>query len=122
MTKNLKSNLRVVSVAGLILVLLLGMSHPALASTTGGGLPMDGWFTKVINSLTGPFAFSVSVAGIIGSGAALIFGGELSGFLKVIIGIVLALSLVIGAKATVTAITGKGAEITPFAVQKRVGQ
>lgn len=103
---------KIFSISALMLTLFL-ISEPAMAaSSAGGGLPFDSWLTKVSNSITGPFAFAVSLIGIVASGAALIWGGELSGFMKTIIYLVMVLSLIIAGKATLTAITGQGAEIT----------
>ncbi|MCK9709835.1 TrbC/VirB2 family protein [Pseudomonas syringae] len=88
-------------------------SHPALASTvTGGGLPFDDWLTKVRTSITGPFAFTASIVGLVGAGATLIFGGDMNGFLRTLIFIVLVLAFLVAAQNTLAAITGQGAEIT----------
>jgi type IV secretion system protein VirB2 len=92
---------------------LLIVSHPALAATaTGGGLPFDDWFTKIQQSITGPFAFTASIVGIVGAGATLIFGGDMNGFLRTLIFVVLVLCFIVAAQNTLSAITGQGAEIT----------
>lgn len=95
---------------GLFLFLI---AHPALAAeTSGAGLPYESWFTKITQSITGPFAYCISLAGIIGAGAGLIFGGaDMNGFLRTLIFLVLALSFIVAAKNTISAITGQGAEI-----------
>lgn len=95
------------------LLILLSLTEPTFAaSSAGGGLPFDGWLTKVSNSITGPFAFTVSIVGIVAVGSMLIFGGDMSGFMKTMIFIVLVLSFVITAKNTLSSITGQGAEIS----------
>ena len=95
--------------AALLLVFLM---EPSWASaTSGGGLPFDSWLTKIQNSITGPFAFTVSIVGIVGAGAALIFGGEMNGFLRSLIFIVLVLAFIISAQNVLSAVTGKGAMI-----------
>lgn len=97
----------------MILLTVLCITEPAFASSSaGGGLPFDGWLTKVSNSITGPFAFTVSIVGIVAAGAMLIFGGDMSGFMKTMIFIVLVLSFVIAAKNTLSAVTGTSAVIT----------
>jgi len=97
---------------GLIGLLLL-LTHPSFASSTsGGGLPYETYLTKISNSVTGPVAFTVSIIALVGAGSALIFGGDMNGFLRTLIFLVLVLSFVIAAKNTMSAITGKGAQIT----------
>ncbi|HCD9498728.1 conjugal transfer protein TrbC [Legionella pneumophila] len=97
---------------GLVILLLLVVTHPALASTTGGGLPFDSWLTKIQKSITGPFAFSAAIIGLVAAGATLIFGGDMNGFMRTLIFFVLVLSFLVAAQNTMTAITGKGAEIS----------
>lgn len=112
MTKNItKTNNRLFFSVGITLLLLLLTDSAFASQTAGGGLPFDGWLTKVSNSITGPFAFTVSIIGLVGAGAALIFGGDMNGFLRSLIFIVLVLAFIIAAKNTLSAITGKGAEI-----------
>ncbi|EPA8620906.1 TrbC/VirB2 family protein [Campylobacter coli] len=80
----------------LILFLALGLGY-ALASTTGAGLPWEGPLEQIKASLSGPVAFIMSILAIIGAGAGLIWGGELSGFIKTLIYIVLVIAIVVGA-------------------------
>jgi len=103
---------RMMFTIGLIGLLLL-LTHPSFASSTsGGGLPYETYLTKISNSVTGPVAFTVSIIALVGAGSALIFGGDMNGFLRTLIFLVLVLSFVIAAKNTMSAITGKGAQIT----------
>lgn len=95
------------------IAILFIASHPAFASSTsGGGLPFDDWLTKIRQSITGPFAFTAAIVGLIGAGATLIFGGDMNGFLRTLIFTVLVLSFIVAAQNTISAITGRGAEIT----------
>lgn len=96
---------------GGVIILLLLITHPAIASSAGGGLPFDSWLTNIKNSITGPFAFTAAIIGLVAAGATLIFGGEMNGFMRTLLFIVLALSFLVAAQNTMTAITGKGAEI-----------
>lgn len=101
-----------------VMMLLLVLAEPSFASSTsGGGLPFDSWLTKISNSITGPFAFSVSIIGLVAAGAALIFGGDMNGFMRSLIFIVLVLAFIIAAKNTLSAITGKGAQIGTHSAQ-----
>ena len=81
------------------------------ANTSGGGLPSDAWFTKLIQSVTGPWAITFAIVGIFGAGATLIFGGDINSFLRTIVFLILVLSLVISAQNLLTALTGQGAEV-----------
>lgn len=97
---------------GCITLLLLLITDYAMATTAGGGLPFDTWLVKIQKSITGPFAFTAAIVGMVASGATLIFGGEMNGFMRTMIFIVLVLSFLVAAQNTMTAITGKGAEIS----------
>jgi type IV secretion system protein VirB2 len=90
--------------------LLLGPDAYA-SQGSGGGLPYEGWLTSLQNSVTGPVAFSVALIGIVVAGSTLIFGGELSGFFRTIIFLVLVMALLIGAQNMMGTFFGKGAEI-----------
>lgn len=108
----INNNKKWFALIGLILAGLCFTESAMAASSAGGGLPFDSWLTKIQNSITGPFAFTVSIVGLVAAGSMLIFGGDMSGFMKTMIFIVLVLSFIIAAKNTMQAITGKGAEIT----------
>ena len=99
-------------IMGLTVLFLLLVTDPAMASSAGGGLPFDSWLTKIQKSITGPFAFSAAIIGLVAAGATLIFGGELNGFMRSLIFFVLVLAFLVAAQNTMTAITGKGTEIS----------
>ena len=86
----------------------------AVAKETGTGMPYESMLTNLSNSLTGPVAKAVALIGIVGSGAALIFGGEISGFLKSVIYLVC--SLLIMGNVIVEKFGSSGYEITQEAV------
>lgn len=101
-----------IGLIGLVLLVLLFMTHPAMASGTGGGLPYEGWLVKLQNSITGPYAFTAAIMGMVAAGSTLIFGGDMNGVLRTLLVLVLVLSLLVTAQNTLRAITGKGAEIS----------
>lgn len=106
---------RVLFAMGLSLMFLL-LTEPSFASSTsGGGLPFDSWLTKIRSSITGPFAFTAAIVGLVGAGATLIFGGDMNGFMRTLIFVVLVLAFLVAAQNTLSAITGQGAEITSHA-------
>lgn len=86
--------------------------HTAFASEgTGGSLPYETWLTNLRNSVTGPVAFTLSLIGIVVAGGILIFGGELNGFFRTLIFIVLVMALLVGAQNMMSTFFGRGAEI-----------
>ncbi|MFC1185412.1 TrbC/VirB2 family protein [Pasteurella multocida] len=96
----------------IVATLTILFTPDAFASAgSGGGLPYESWLTKVRNSVTGPVAFTLSIVGIVGAGALLIFGGEINGFIKTLVFIVLVAALLVGAQNLLTSVTGAGAVI-----------
>ena len=97
--------------------------EPAFASEgTGGSLPYESWLTNLRNSVTGPVAFALSIIGIVVAGGVLIFGGELNGFFRTLIFIVLVMALLVGAQNMMGTFFGRGAEIAeaPAGAQARL--
>lgn len=92
-------------------LLLLAPQHAFASEGTGGSLPYEGWLTNLRNSVTGPVAFALSIIGIVVAGGILIFGGELNGFFRTLIFIVLVMALLVGAQNMMTTFFGRGAEI-----------
>lgn len=98
--------------AVLWVLFLVIAAQPAMAAVgTGGSLPYESWLTNLRNSVTGPVAFSLAIIGIVVAGGVLIFGGELNGFFRTVIFIVLVMALVVGAQNMMTTFFGRGAEI-----------
>lgn len=96
----------------IVAVFTILLSPEAFATAgSGGGLPYEGWLTKVRNSVTGPVAFTLSIVGIVGAGALLIFGGEINGFIKTLVFIVLVAALLVGSQNLLSTITGTGSVI-----------
>ena len=92
-----------------VFLLLPNAAHAA--EGTGGGLPYEGWLGSLRDSITGPFAFTVAVIGIVVAGAVLIFGGELNGFVRTLVFIILVMSLIVGVNNLMSGLFGRGAEI-----------
>ncbi len=98
--------------AGLLFAFILFAPHHALASEgTGGSLPYESWLTNLRNSVTGPVAFALSIIGIVVAGGVLIFGGDLNGFFRTLIFLVLVMALLVGAQNVMSTFFGRGAEI-----------
>ena len=98
--------------AVMLLALLVLAPHPAWAAEgTGGSLPYESWLTNLLNSVTGPVAFALSIIGIVIAGGVLIFGGDLNGFFRTLIFLVLVMALLVGAQNVMSTFFGRGAEI-----------
>jgi type IV secretion system protein VirB2 len=91
--------------------LLLLPGHAFASEGTGGGLPYESWMTNLRNSVTGPVAFSLSTLGIVVTGGVLIFGGDLNGFIRSLVFLVLVMALLVGAQNIMSSFFGRGAEI-----------
>ncbi|WP_275099876.1 conjugal transfer system pilin TrbC [Sedimenticola hydrogenitrophicus] len=93
-------------------VSIMMIPQAALASVgTGGSLPYESWLTDLRNSVTGPVAFALAIIGIVVAGGVLIFGGELNGFFRTLIFIVLVMALLVGAQNMMSTFFGRGAVI-----------
>lgn len=100
-----------IGLLALMALCLLAPQHAFASEGTGGSLPYESWLTSLRNSVTGPVAFTVSVVGIVVAGAVLIFGGELNGFFRTLIFIVLVMALLVGAQNMMSTFFGRGAEV-----------
>lgn len=110
-TKKLKSQDLILFAAFASLVFLF-LLHPAMASEgNGGSLPYEGWLASLRDSVTGPVAFTISLIGLVVAGAVLIFGGDISGFFRSLVFLVLVFALIIGAQNMMSSFFGHGAEI-----------
>ena len=99
-----------------LLLCMLWIIIPEIAEAsvgTGGGLPYETWLTSLQNSVTGPVAFTLSIIGIVVAGGVLIFGGDLNGFFRTLIFIVLVMALLVGAQNIMSTLFARGAVITP---------
>ncbi len=99
-------------VAVLLIFILLAPHHALASEGTGGSLPYESWLTNLRNSVTGPVAFALSIIGIVIAGGVLIFGGDLNGFFRTMIFLVLVMALLVGAQNVMGTFFGRGAEIT----------
>jgi type IV secretion system protein TrbC len=90
---------------------LLSPDFTFASEGSGGGLPYETWLTNLRTSVTGPVAFALSMIGIVVAGGVLIFGGDLNGFFRTLIFIVLVMALLIGAQNILGTFFGRGAEI-----------
>ncbi len=95
--------LRILLVFGLFLI-----AGDVFASEGGGGLPYESHMESLRGSISGPVAGALSLLGIVGAGGMLIFGGDIGGFMKTVIFVVLVASLIMGAGSMVDMVTAEG--------------
>ncbi|WP_436883094.1 TrbC/VirB2 family protein [Enterobacter asburiae] len=89
------------SLMGLMLLL------PTLAqASSSSGMPWEGPLQKVVDSITGPVAFGISVLSIAVAGLSLAFGGQLDGFVHKLAIIALVVSLIVFAVNVLSAVFG----------------
>ena len=100
---------------------LLAPQHAFAAEGTGGSLPYESWLTNLRNSVTGPVAFALSIIGLVVAGGVLIFGGDLNGFFRTMIFLVLVMALLVGAQNVMGTFFGRGAEIAALDAGRHQG-
>jgi type IV secretion system protein VirB2 len=61
----------------------------------GGSLPWETPLEAIRDSVTGPVAYAISLMGIVVAGAMLVWGGEIGDFVRRIIMLTLAISLIV---------------------------
>lgn len=99
----------------IIIAIITALYLPdVLASTAAGSnaMPYVNWLNNLRASTAGPVAYTLSLVGIIVSGGMLIFGGDLNGFFRTLIFIVLVTALIVAADNTLKTLQA-GAEVTP---------
>jgi type IV secretory pathway VirB2 component (pilin) len=106
-----RSKFLIISAALLVAFMMLAPHHAVAAEGAGGSLPYESWLTNLRTSVTGPVAFALSIMGIVVSGGVLIFGGDLNGFFRSLIFLVLVMALLVGAQNMMSTFFGRGAEI-----------
>lgn len=96
MRKNHQSMLNVESfkkqlpvVVGVLLMLAVNTAFAASADELGDGI------CKIVNLLTGKFLFGISVLSMVGGGAALLFGAELTDGVKKMVTIVTIVGMIL---------------------------
>ena len=62
--------------------------------------------------MTGPVAYTISLVAIVTSISTLMFGGDIQGFARTLLQLVLLIGIIIGANAMMSGFFGKGALVT----------
>lgn len=90
-------------------ILLPDLAHAT--DTSNSDLPFVTPLKSFTDALTGPVAFGISLVGIIAAGAVLIFGGEMSGFLRTLVFLVLVIAIIVNAGTLITFIKSDAATV-----------
>lgn len=72
-----------------------------------GAMPYEAGLEAFMGTMEGPVPFAISLVGIVACGAMLIFGGEISGFMRTMVFLVLVIAVIVQAGAVVTFLGGK---------------
>ncbi|CCM80090.1 MULTISPECIES: TrbC/VirB2 family protein [Rhizobium] len=99
------------TIALLAAPIVLASFDPALASSSGGGLPWEGPLQQIQESITGPVAGAIALAAMAIAGGMLIFGGELNDFARRLVYVVLVAGILLGATQIVGLFGSTGASI-----------
>lgn len=82
----------------------------AMAAQADGSMPWDSVITSIRNDITGPFASIAATLAMAGAGYGLMFRNEeLSGWVKTLLGAVMAIALTVGAQNLISMFQGTGA-------------
>lgn len=88
---------------------------PALAqASSSSGMPWEGPLQKVVDSITGPVAFGISVLAIAVAGLSLAFGGQLDGFVQKLAILALVISIIVFSVNVLSAVFGVSSTLVAF--------
>ncbi len=91
--------------AGLPVVGLAFWAGNAVAGT-GPDMPWDSGLDKIVKNLTGKTALAIGVLAMFAAAAALVFGGEMSEFVRRIILMILAVALMVSGASLLNILFG----------------
>ncbi len=87
------------------MVMILGaMLTQANAGTISGNMPWDSALQTIIKQLTGPVALAIAIGAFFVAGAILVFGEDMSAFVRRLLMVVIAVALLVGGSAFLTAL------------------
>lgn len=97
----------------LAVVVTVVIADPVWASETGtdDSIPWEGVFEKLRKSISGPVAFTIGLFSVIGIGTAMAFGGDMNGWLRSAIILVLASAFVVSAPSMMKVLSTDAATI-----------
>jgi type IV secretion system protein VirB2 len=102
--KKQKQIRKLLSVLALALFALSMITTVAEAAAAGGGMPWESGLDTLKASLSGPVAQAIGLIALVAAGAALIFGGDMTGFMRTCVYVVLVLGLLLCATSLLSAL------------------
>lgn len=102
MIKKMKN---MMSARGALALAILADAKVALASSSTG-LPWETPLQTIVQSLQSPVAFAIAVGALFAAGAALVFGEDMSGFVRKVLLAVMAIALLVGGSAFLSRVFG----------------
>lgn len=95
-----------------IFLFFLVVANVVFASTGDTGMPYEPGMKKFVDSLTGPTAFYVSTAAAFAAIATLIFGGEMSQWVKTTLILIISVCSLLSINNLIKNFSGTGAVLT----------
>lgn len=86
--------------------LMIAFIASMFIASTANALPWESPLQQVRQSISGPVATGVSVIAIVAAGATLIWGGEITGFARTMVFIVLVVAVIVGANSIIGIFAG----------------
>ncbi|MCA0373623.1 MAG: TrbC/VirB2 family protein [Proteobacteria bacterium] len=86
--------------------LMIAFIASIFIASTANALPWESPLQQVRQSISGPVATGISVIAIVAAGATLIWGGEISGFARTMVFIVLVVAVIVGANSIIGIFAG----------------
>lgn len=78
-----------------LIVVAFVLAVIAFGDASAGSMPWDGALTKLKNNLSGPVAGGIALLALVGAGAALVFSEDISGFIRKMLYLVLAIAVLV---------------------------
>jgi type IV secretion system protein VirB2 len=75
----------------------------ASATSISGNMPWDNALSVIVTQLTGPVALAIAIGAFFVAGAILVFGEDMSAFVRRLLMVVIAVALLVGGSSFLTA-------------------
>ncbi|GHV45379.1 hypothetical protein FACS1894204_04370 [Synergistales bacterium] len=101
-----------------VLTLAAVLASAGTAFAAAAAMPWEAALVIITNSLTGPVALGISLIAIVAAGAALIFGGDMTGFMRTAVYLVLVIGLIVSAAGILKSLYGKDAPTSNIIIEQ----